>query len=59
MLAGNEEELLHVIPILLGCSMENIQEGQLIEINAVHNLLSLMKESAFSHLMEVKIGYII
>ncbi|KAK1375882.1 Pumilio RNA-binding repeat [Heracleum sosnowskyi] len=53
MLNGNEEELLHVIPILLGCSMENIQEGKLIKDNAVHNLLSLMKESAFSHLMEV------
>lgn len=54
MLSGNEEELLHVIPILLGCSMENVQEGKLIEDSAVHNLLCLMKESAFSHLMEVK-----
>lgn len=53
MLSGNEEELLHVIPILLGCSMENVQEGKLIEDSAVHNLLCLMKESAFSHLMEV------
>ncbi|KAL8113624.1 hypothetical protein AgCh_020811 [Apium graveolens] len=53
MLSGNEEELLHVIPILLGCSMENIQEGKLIDNNAVHKLLSLMKEAAFSHLMEV------
>lgn len=54
MLSGNEEELLHVIPILLGCSIENIQERKLIDDNAVPKLLSLMKEAAFSHLMEVK-----
>lgn len=58
MLSGNEQELLHVILILLGCSVDNIHEGQLIEVNAVHNLLSLMKEPAFSHLMEVKTGHV-
>lgn len=57
MLSGNEEELLHVIPILLGCSIENIQEEKLIDDNAVRKLSSLMKEAAFSHLMEVKTIY--
>lgn len=54
MLGGNEEELLHIIPILLGCSMETIQEGKVIEVDVANKLLSLMKESAFSHLMEVR-----
>lgn len=37
--------------------MENFEEGKLIETNAVQKLLSLMKESAYSHLMEVKTVY--
>lgn len=46
LLAGYEEELLHAIPVILGC------KGNLIESNIVKRLLSLMKETAFSHLME-------
>lgn len=50
---GHEEELLHVICVLLGCNMENVAEGNLIKITSVKNFLRLMKETAFSHLMEV------
>lgn len=50
---GHEEELLHVICVLLGCNMENVVEGNLIKISSVKNFLRLMKETAFSHLMEV------
>ncbi|XP_057505237.1 pumilio homolog 23 [Actinidia eriantha] len=53
LLVGHEEELLRIIPILLGCKMENIVEGNFIEITSVQNLRSLMKETAYSHLMEV------
>ena len=54
LLVGHEEELLHIIPILLGCKMENVVEGNFIEITSVQNLRSLMKETAYSHLMEVR-----
>lgn len=51
--AGHEEGLSHIIPILLGCNMENAVEGNFIEKKSVQNLLRLMKETAYSHLMEV------
>ena len=54
LLVGHEEELLRIIPILLGCKMENVVEGNFIEITSVQNLRSLMKETAYSHLMEVR-----
>ncbi|KAI3775169.1 hypothetical protein L1987_49738 [Smallanthus sonchifolius] len=47
LLAGYEQELMHAIPVILGC------KGNLIESNIVKRLLGLMKETAFSHLMEV------
>lgn len=50
---GHEEELMHIIPVLLGCDMENMVEGNLIKTTSVQNLLRLMKETAYSHLMEV------
>ncbi|KAG5538044.1 hypothetical protein RHGRI_025210 [Rhododendron griersonianum] len=53
LLVGHEEELLHIIPILLGCNMENVVEGNLIKITSVQNLLRLMKGTAYSHLMEI------
>ncbi|XP_035539256.1 pumilio homolog 23 isoform X2 [Juglans regia] len=53
LLAGNDEELLHAIPILLGCNKEDILEGNYIEMDIVRNVVNLMKETAFSHLMEV------
>lgn len=53
LLVGHEEELMHIIPVLLGCNMENMVEGNLIKTTSVQNLLRLMKETAYSHLMEV------
>ncbi|XP_058226935.1 pumilio homolog 23 isoform X2 [Rhododendron vialii] len=53
LLVGHEEELLHIIPVLLGCNMENVVEGNVIKITSVQNLLRLMKGTAYSHLMEV------
>ncbi|KAG7992149.1 hypothetical protein I3843_02G113500 [Carya illinoinensis] len=53
LLAGNDEELLHAIPILLGCNKEAILEGNYIEMDIVRDVVKLMKEPAFSHLMEV------
>ncbi|KAI7737970.1 hypothetical protein M8C21_004932 [Ambrosia artemisiifolia] len=47
LLAGDEQELMHVIPVILGC------KGNLIDTNVVKRLLSLVKQPAFSHLMEV------
>nr|GEX83141.1 pumilio homolog 23 [Tanacetum cinerariifolium] len=47
LLVGYEEELSHAIPVILGC------KGNLIDGNAANKLLGLMKEAAFSHLMEV------
>uniref|UniRef100_A0A5B7AFA3 Pumilio 23 n=1 Tax=Davidia involucrata TaxID=16924 RepID=A0A5B7AFA3_DAVIN len=53
LLVGHEQDLLHIIPILLGCNKENAVEVNYVEVTAVRNLLSLMKETAYSHLMEV------
>ncbi|GAV87319.1 hypothetical protein CFOL_v3_30745 [Cephalotus follicularis] len=53
LLVGNDQELLQIIPILLGCNKENIVEGNSIEINVVHDIVELMKETAYSHLMEI------
>lgn len=46
LLVGYEQELLHAIPIILGC------KGNVIDKNVAKKLLSLMRETAFSHLME-------
>ncbi|KAK7285692.1 hypothetical protein RJT34_20470 [Clitoria ternatea] len=53
VLAGNEEELLHVIPILLGCTDKNNSEENFISTTEVSELKNLLKEAKFSHLMEV------
>ncbi|KAJ9537636.1 LOW QUALITY PROTEIN: hypothetical protein OSB04_030369 [Centaurea solstitialis] len=53
MLVGYDQELLHAIPIILGCNGVDASEGNLIDSNVVKRLKSLMKEAAFSHLMEV------
>ncbi|XP_062008837.1 pumilio homolog 23 isoform X2 [Rosa rugosa] len=53
LLAGDEEELLQIIPILIGCTREDIVEENSIEPTIVRDVLGLMKETAFSHLMEV------
>lgn len=53
VLAGDDEELSHVIPILLGCKDKNNAEDNFIETPVVPELKNLLKESKFSHLMEV------
>uniref|UniRef100_A0A2N9GA21 PUM-HD domain-containing protein n=1 Tax=Fagus sylvatica TaxID=28930 RepID=A0A2N9GA21_FAGSY len=53
LLVGNDEELLHAIPILLGCTKKDIVEGNYIEMAVVRDVGDLMKETAFSRLMEV------
>lgn len=53
LLAGDDEELLRIIPILLGCKKEDITDGIFIEENIVQDVVVLMKDTAFSHLMEV------
>ncbi|KAL4306042.1 hypothetical protein HN51_039984 [Arachis hypogaea] len=53
VLAGNDEELLHVIPILLGCKDKRNPEGSFLEDTVVAELIKLSKEAEFSHLMEV------
>jgi len=55
VLAGDDEELLHVIPFLLGCKDKNNAEGNFIDTKVVADLKNLLKESKFSHLMEVSI----
>lgn len=53
LLADQDELLLHVIPIILGCSTEKDIEGNFTEMVVEQKLLSLMEETGFSHLMEV------
>ncbi|KAI4355356.1 hypothetical protein L6164_004137 [Bauhinia variegata] len=53
LLASDDEELLYAIPILLGCNEKNISEGNFIEATRVRELLNFLKETSFSHLMEV------
>lgn len=53
LLAGDEEELLQIIPVLMGCTREDIVEENSIKSAIVRDVLGLMKETAFSHLMEV------
>lgn len=53
LLVGNDLELLQIISILLGSNKENVVEGNFIPMTVVHDVLNLMKETAYSHLMEV------
>lgn len=53
LLVGEDQELMYIIPVLLGSSEENIREGNFIESSAVHGILNFLKDNAFSHLMEV------
>nr|KYP72025.1 Pumilio domain-containing protein C14orf21 isogeny [Cajanus cajan] len=53
VLAGDDEALLHVIPVLLGCKDNKKAEDNFIETTVVTELKNLLKESKFSHLMEV------
>ena len=51
---GQDDELSHIIPILLGCSEKDSVEVNYIQISVVRDVIDLMKETAFSHLMEVR-----
>uniref|UniRef100_A0A803KQU6 Uncharacterized protein n=2 Tax=Chenopodium quinoa TaxID=63459 RepID=A0A803KQU6_CHEQI len=53
LLAGQEQELLRIIPVIMGCNVENADQSYFIETTEVQNIRDLVKESAFSHLMEV------
>lgn len=52
LLAGNEQELLHLIRVLLGSSAGNANAGNLLEGITIRNILRLVEETAYSHLME-------
>lgn len=53
LLAGQEQELLHIIPVIMGCNVEDVEDSSFIETTEVQNIRDLIKENAFSHLMEV------
>ncbi|GAB4849982.1 hypothetical protein Ancab_029281 [Ancistrocladus abbreviatus] len=53
LLAGEDQELLSIIPVMLGCCVRNTDEGNFIEMPQVENIRDLIKENAFSHLMEI------
>ncbi|XP_056176442.1 pumilio homolog 23 [Syzygium oleosum] len=53
LLAGDDEELGQMIPILLGCNKENIAEGNTIETTVGHKVKNHMIETSYSHLLEV------
>uniref|UniRef100_A0A7N0TNN1 Uncharacterized protein n=1 Tax=Kalanchoe fedtschenkoi TaxID=63787 RepID=A0A7N0TNN1_KALFE len=52
MLAGLDSELMRAIQILLGIS-SGIGKGETIDVHKARKFLNLMKDTAFSHLMEV------
>ncbi|XP_010271077.1 PREDICTED: pumilio homolog 23 isoform X2 [Nelumbo nucifera] len=53
LLTGEDQELMHVIPVLLGCPEKTFMEGDTIESTVVKDILALLKDTAYSHLMEV------
>lgn len=49
-----DDELLEVIPLVLGCNSSNgEEEGVHIETDVAKDILESMKDNSFSHLMEV------
>ncbi|XP_065867815.1 pumilio homolog 23 [Euphorbia lathyris] len=56
LLAGQEEVLMQTIGSLLGCKEENLTEENIINSVKVVKIVELMKETAYSHLMEVILG---
>lgn len=50
---GQEQVLLRVIPVILGCKVENAEKDGIIELAEGKTIRELVKENAFSHLMEV------
>lgn len=54
VLAGDNEELSKIIPVLLGCKKEDPTEGNYLDLSKSKHVVHLMKETAYSHLMEVR-----
>ncbi|KAM3375054.1 hypothetical protein P3S68_013768 [Capsicum galapagoense] len=52
LLAGSEQELLHLIQVLLGSRSGSANAGSLLEETTMQNILRLVEETAYSHLME-------
>ncbi|KAF8111247.1 hypothetical protein N665_0076s0234 [Sinapis alba] len=54
LMLKEEDELLEVIPLVLGCNSANGQEeGVHIESDVAKDILESMKDNSFSHLVEV------
>ena len=53
LLVSDGEELLHAILIILGCDEKNMVQGKLIEAEMKRNIVGLLEDTAFSHLLEV------
>ncbi|GER28355.1 pumilio 23, partial [Striga asiatica] len=53
LLAGEEDELSRIIPVLLGCRTDNVPDGNFMEAVPVKKVLRLVEDNAYSHLMEV------
>ncbi|XP_042010641.1 pumilio homolog 23-like isoform X1 [Salvia splendens] len=53
LLAGQEEDLFRLIPILLGCPTDAASEESFIEVKTAKKVRRLVEENAYSHLMEV------
>ncbi|CAA0821179.1 Pumilio homolog 23 [Striga hermonthica] len=53
LLAGEEDELSRIIPVLLGCHKDNVPHGNFMEAVPVKKVLRLVEDNAYSHLMEV------
>ncbi|KAM3232888.1 hypothetical protein P3L10_018247 [Capsicum annuum] len=52
LLVGSEQELLHLIQVLLGSWSGSATAGSLLEETTMQNILRLVEETAYSHLME-------
>ncbi|KAG9443911.1 hypothetical protein H6P81_015251 [Aristolochia fimbriata] len=53
LLVGDDEGLSHVIHMLLGCNGENLFEEKFADNAEVHKIMEALKDTAYSHLMEV------
>ena len=47
LLAGDDQELLQIIPVLLGCNKQNLVERKFIDKGITGETVELMKEIAF------------
>lgn len=54
LLAGHDQELMQIISTFLGCDKEKIMEGECIDATVQSEVLNLVRETSYSHLLEVK-----